>query len=105
MEENNGEISSGKYFHLIGDLERGDRAVADSNELKRILDDVKDGGMESFQQSGLKISPQRPETKGNMYRGRKFSGDVLMRKDDNDKYEGGGEDGLVIRWENGQVRL
>ena len=43
MEENNGEISSGKYFHLIGDLERGDRAVADSNKLKRILDDVKDG--------------------------------------------------------------
>ena len=39
-EEDDGEGGSGENLHLIRDLERGDREIANGDELERVLDHV-----------------------------------------------------------------
>lgn len=39
-EEKDGKGGGGENLHLVGDLERGHRKVADGDKLERVLDDV-----------------------------------------------------------------
>jgi len=64
-QESDRKGSGSEDFHLVRDLERGHWEIANGNKLKRILDDIEDGGNRELPAVGTEyLATQEPKGRG-----------------------------------------